>query len=167
MNQEVVLLSDLWGSKKSEWVNHYRDHLTGVAAFKFYDSCALGGINMVPDEKDHIHRQFVDFGIQNAARQLLHLEKQAKTYIGCSVGGVIVWRAGLLGLPIQQLILISSTRLRKEKDKPLCPITIYFGELDSYQPDLHWYQKMGLQNEIIPKGSHEIYKIPSLLPQFL
>lgn len=158
MKEEIIILSDLWGINKSEWFVHFERMLSGNYYVKFYDSCKLGEIDLTPYEEKNIHKQFVKCGIEKASNKLLILEKQPKIYIGCSVGGVILWKAGLKGLPVKKLITISATRLRKEKEKPNCSIKTYFGELDEYKPKPTWFELVGKDANKILKGNHEIYK---------
>ena len=155
---EIVVLSDLWGTKKSEWFSCYEELISANYKIKFYDSCELGKIDLTKYEEVNIHSQFVEFGIQNAVNKLLETEKQPKIYIGCSVGGVILWRAGLRGLPIEKLVTISATRLRKEREKPFCPVRMYFGETDKYKPDEKWFKQIGIYSKYVIKGNHDIYR---------
>jgi len=111
MKQELVVLSDLWGAKRSSWFSYFQKSLKDNYHVQFYDVCDLREIDLSDYRQEHIHQQFVDFGIQRAVTKILELGNKPKIYLGCSVGGVILWKAGLLGLPIEQLIAISSTRL--------------------------------------------------------
>lgn len=167
MKREIIILSDLWGKKESDWFVHFEQILSDDYKLKFYDSCELGEIDITEYEEKSIHNQFVEFGIEKAANKLLNIEKQPKIYIGCSVGGVIIWKSGLKGLPINKLITISATRLRKEKEKPICPIKTYFGEHDDYKPNSIWFELMGLDCISILKGNHEIYKEKLKITQIL
>ncbi|MCI4671822.1 MAG: alpha/beta hydrolase [Bacteroidia bacterium] len=161
--QEVVILSDLWGKRKSEWLALYQQFLSPEYEVKFYDSCELGQIDLSKYEEINLHQQFVEFGIEQAASQLVQLETKPKLYIGCSVGGTILWKAGLMGLPIKRLITISSTRLRKEKESPDCPTKLYFGASDPYRPDSDFYKSLGLAPPVLLEGGHEIYTLKSCI----
>jgi len=166
-NQEIIILSDLWGANRSSWLINFQKNLAPHYAVKFYDACALGEIDLTNYNQENIHRQFIDFGIQKAVGQLLELEQEPKIYMGCSVGGVILWKAGLEGLPIQKLITISATRLRKETKKPSCPLELYFGANDPFQPKENWFQKMKINGHFIPGGDHDIYKDPFVVEKIL
>lgn len=155
---EIAVVSDIWGIRKSEWFMYYQELMSANYEMKFYDSCALGLIDLTKYEALNIHNQFVEFGIQNAVNKLLEIEKKPKIYIGCSIGGVILWRAGLRGLPIKKLVTISSTRLRKEIEKPSCPVKMYFGESDAYKPTDKWFKQIGINSNYIITGNHDIYK---------
>lgn len=165
--QEVVVLSDLWGVKKSEWFKYYQKLLGQYYNIKFYDCCELGQINISEYEEKSLHQQFVSFGIENAVNKLLDIEQKPKIYIGCSVGGVIAWKAGQKGLPIDRLITISSTRLRKEIEKPNCPVKMYFGDCDAYSPDIDWQKLIGIDLICIINGGHQIYKDQSSIEQII
>ncbi len=158
MKREVVIVSDLWGAKRSEWLVNFKALLEDQYEVKFYDACQLGGIDLTIYEQENLHRQFLDFGIEKAVSNLLKLESEPKVYLGCSISGVILWKAALIGLPIERLIAISSTRLRKETERPNCPLSLFFGENDPYQPEQNWFNQMGIKGHFIPKGDHDIYK---------
>ena len=157
MKKVVNIVSDLWGIEKSVWVEPVRKELQNQYDVKFYDACELGEIDLSLYNENALHQQFVDFGIQKAVENLLSQKKDPACYIGCSVGGVIIWKAGLLGLPIQSLIAISSTRLRKEKQQPNCPIKLYFGAMDPYRPDAEWLDSMDCEYKILEGVGHHLY----------
>ena len=157
MKKEIVIISDLWGKQKSEWLSHFIHYLHPNFYLKFYDACKLGGIQTAPYSKENLHSQFVEFGIEKAVDNLLRIEGQPKIYIGCSVGGLIAWKAALKGLRLEKLIAISSTRLRKEKIIPECSLQLYFGKDDLHQPSSEWYKTLGINNQIILPGGHDIY----------
>jgi len=188
MKKEIVILTDLWGLDQADWLSHYREQLSDQFDITIYDSCVLGGVQIddnmrsgqedeMPrgretfgsseqldlatfskDRQEKLHRQFVDFGIEQAAQKLCALEQKSKIYIGGSVGGVIAWRAGLLGLPIEKLIAISATRLRKEEQKPNCPTHLLFGRNDQFNPTLSWFESLKISEFEFLDGGHAIYK---------
>ncbi len=167
MKPTLIILSDLWGAKRSSWLDNFQKTLGDDYKIKFYDACVLGEIDSSDDQEKNIHRQFIDFGIQKAVKKLLTLEKEPQMYLGCSVGGVILWKAGLQGLPIKKLLTISATRLRKEIEKPNCSVELYFGQEDSYQPDGNWFKNMKIKGHFIPRGGHDIYKDQLVVKQIL
>jgi len=167
MKPEIIILSDLWGKRKSEWVEYYEQILSKNYEVKFYDSCDLGLIDTSRYDDKFIHSQFVEFGIKNGAKRLLEIETQPKIYIGCSVGGAIIWQAALKGLPIEKLITVSATRIRTEVKKPECPMKLYFGEDDPYRPLDEWYEALGIHDFFVLKGHHDIYKKLSTIKQIL
>jgi hypothetical protein len=141
---EYLVISDLNGWNSID--------LPDSKSVKRHDVRDLGGINL---EKD-IHKQFVSGGIDRAASELLSYS--ANIVIGLSVGGVIAWKAIQKGWPVKELIAISSTRLRFEKDKPPCLTKLYFGEKDIFIPSASWFSKMSLPFTIITNEDHELYK---------
>jgi len=163
----LIILSDLWGARKSGWLVNFQNNLENKYRVKFYDVCSLGEIDLSDFQEEKLHRQFVDFGIQKAVQNILELEKKPKIYLGSSVGGVILWKAGLEGLPIKKLIAISSTRLRKESEKPNCPLELFFGENDVYKPDDSWFTRMKINAHFIQEGDHDIYKDQFFVSQIL
>ncbi len=167
MKKEIIIISDLWGAKKSDWVSLLSNLLSPYYDITFYDSCMLDEVNINPYEERHIHGQFVKYGIKKACENLLIKETRPKIYIGCSVGGVIAWKAALLGLPIEKLITISSSRLRKEKKKPSCPIRMYFGVTDPYIPNMEWINSIGKDHVQILSGDHNIYKESNTITQIV
>ncbi len=167
MKKEVVIVSDLWGAKRSEWLVNFKALLEDQYEVKFYDACQLGGIDLKIYEQENLHRQFVDFGIEKAVSNLLKLEPEPTLYIGCSIGGVILWKAALKGLPIEKLIAISSTRLRKETERPYCPLSLFFGENDPFQPDQNWFNQMGIKGHFISEREHDIYKDRAIVSQII
>lgn len=158
MKKEIIVISDLWGKSKSNWFDKYVEKLGDNYTLKYYDACLLGEVETEPYEQDQLHHQFVQFGINNAIDNLLELEKSNRIYIGCSVGGVIAWKAGLKGLPIEKLITISSTRLRKESKAPNCQLYNFFGNNDVHKPNSEWLNSSIYGATFIIDGSHDIYK---------
>lgn len=162
----------MWGTQQKEWTSIYMDALSHRYNITCYDCHELGGVDMSTSDQEIIHKQFVDFGIENAVQRLCSIETMPTTYIGLSVGGVIAWKAGLAELPIQHIFAISSTRLRTETVKPTCPINLYYGENDPYKPSLDWLSQMGCEYEIVKDRGHDLYKDEGfikdrLLEQFL
>lgn len=167
MKEQIVIVSDMWGAQNSAFFNSEMRILAHNYDLTFYDSSVLGDVKIGHLGEESIHQQFVDFGIRNAANKLLTLEKEPKFYIGCSVGGTIIWKAGLLGLPIKNLVAISSTRLRLETEKPNCPLKLFFGELDESKPNLDWFLTLSIAMNIIPGHSHSIYTEKSCMDQII
>ena len=165
--KEIVIISDLWGRRRSQWVNNFRELLPGSSEIQFYDACELGLIDLSEYSEDAIHSQFVDGGIDRAVEELIQRESVPKVYIGCSVGGAIAWKAALRGLKVERLVTVSSTRLRYETEKPNCPIDAFFGEFDTHKPGPEWFDRIALEQQTIPRGHHQIYKDRSLIRRFV
>lgn len=153
----LLLLSDLWGKEKSDWVCFYTDILKEHFELKYYDCCELGNVDKTIYSEQSLHHQFVNGGIDKAVSQLLHYETSTINILGFSIGGLIAWQAGNSGLKIKNLIAISSTRLRYEMQKPSAMITLYYGENDNFKPDAIWFDNLHLKQNLFPDENHEFY----------
>ncbi|MBK8112131.1 MAG: hypothetical protein IPK46_18315 [Saprospiraceae bacterium] len=163
MSDEIVILSDIWGN----YFPNYSQLRSLGLNIKAYDSVSLSGIESQGLDSTKLHQQMVSHGIDHAVQKLLQLETEPKNYIGCSVGGLIIWKAALKGLPINNLIAFSSTRLRYEKDSPPCPYRLYFASNDDYRPDESWMQKIGIENCSLVTGGHAFYRDEKLIGPIL
>lgn len=158
MKPRLVVLSDLWGKEKSNWLESYIKNLKSTFEIQYYDCCDLAGIDISDYQEDILHKQFVNGGIDRAVDQLLKIETYKINILSFSIGGTIAWKAGLKGLDINYLFTISSTRLRKETETPLGVIHLYFAENDLYKPSEEWFEKMHLKAKIFKNTNHEMYK---------
>ena len=68
--------------------------------------------------------------------------------LGFSIGGYIAWKAALEGLKVRNLTAVSATRLRFETTKPDCKIALIYGEHDTFQPSIDWYNRIELDKII-------------------
>ncbi|MGV8945504.1 MAG: alpha/beta hydrolase [Lutibacter sp.] len=157
-NQKIILLSDLWGKEKSDWITYYTTVLEKYFNVKYYDSCDLGNIDKSDYLEEKLHNQFVNGGISRAVESILQKEKEPITVIGFSIGGLIAWKACLSGLKVQNLFAISSTRLRYETLKPSGKIELFYGEVDAYKPDSNWFHKMKIKENLYKNEDHEFYR---------
>lgn len=158
MKPDLLILSDLWGFEKSDWVHYYVSLLQLHFNVSLLDSCKLGGINHNNTTESEIHTQFLEFGIKNAVNTIVKIKSNTLNVLAFSVGGTITWEAALEGLGIQNMYLISSTRLRYKIDKPKGNIHLLYGEDDIYKPSIEWFQKMKLAQNFVPNAKHELYK---------
>ncbi|HEY9168994.1 MAG TPA: alpha/beta hydrolase [Lutibacter sp.] len=156
--QRLIILSDIWGKGKSDWSTYYTSILEDYYEVKYYDSCVLGDIDKSEYSEEKLHNQFVDGGITKAVKNMLKEEKENSIVLGFSIGGYIAWKACNSGLKTQRLIVISSTRLRFETQKPLDAIELIYGEEDANKPDNNWFRKLGLKAKIYKNEDHELYK---------
>ena len=60
--QRIIILSDLWGEEKSDWIVHYISILEKYFEVKYYDSCILGGVDKSDYSEESLHHQFVTGG---------------------------------------------------------------------------------------------------------
>jgi len=157
LKKEVIIISDMWGAGKSTWLKNFQHALLADYKIKFYDACRLGQIDISQYEEENLHKQFIDSGIENGINNLIRIEKEPKIYITCSIGGIMAWKAAMAGLPIDQLIAISPTRLRMETDIPDCDFQLYFGKDDPHTPDLIWLEAFAKNRYQLMDGDHQIY----------
>jgi len=156
--QRIIILSDLWGKEKSDWVTYYTSILEDHFEVKYYDSCVLGEIDKSEVTKEKLHDQFVSGGIAKAVKKLLQEEKENIIVLGFSIGGTIAWKACNSGLKAQSLFAISSTRLRYETQKPYGRIELIYGEEDAYKPENYWFEKLKIKRNFYHQEGHELYK---------
>lgn len=157
MAERLVVVSDMWGAKKGLWITSYLGYLQQYFDIVFYDCQQLANIDLTVDSAENVHTAFVEGGICTAVAHLLKKESEASHYLAFSTGGTIAWKAGLLGLPMKSLYTISATRLRLEEEKPKIPLTLLYGDCDSFRPSLEWSQDLGVTMELVPNFGHELY----------
>jgi hypothetical protein len=158
MKPRLVILSDLWGEKKSKWVTNYVEILKNKFEIQYYDCCQLAEINVENATQELIHQQFITGGIDKAVNNLLQLECTPVTILGFSVGGTIAYKAVLKGLNANCLFAVSATRLRYEIDFPEnCKVHLYFGDQDSFVPNQNWFAKKKIKFTILKEKKHQMY----------
>lgn len=158
MKPVLIILSDLWGTDHADWLQGYRNQLAAVFDIRVYNSQELGQIDGNGQNQEAIHQQFVEGGIDRAVQQLMESEPNSVHMLGLSIGGAIAWKAGLKGLKIENLIAVSSTRLRYETQKPDCPLTLIYAADDPYHPEFSWFLEMNLKYTLISNAAHDLYK---------
>lgn len=157
MKSKLIILSDLWGIKRSNWTKTYLDILSKNFEIQYYDCCCLGGIDVSNYQETIIHKQFVTSGIKIAIKKLLELEKGRVNILAFSIGGIIAWKSEIQGLDIDKLYIVSSTRLRYETRKPSCYTKLFFGKNDTYKPSNYWLNKLKIKYKISENRSHNMY----------
>ena len=155
---KLVILSDLHGLEKSNWVKNYVEVLDKKFIVKCYDCCELGEINLVEVTEENIHKHFLNGGIEKAVENLMLFENKEVYILAFSIGGLIGWKAGLLGLKVKSMLAISSTRLRNEIEKPNFNIELYFGKLDEFKPKNYWFENFEIKEQLIDEEKHDFYK---------
>ena len=154
----LIVLSDLWGKENADWMSYYINGLENHYTIHFYDCCTLGNIDTSDFTELKLHNQFVNGGIDRAVKNLLQIEKQNLTVLAFSIGGTIAWKAALLGLKVQTIFAISSTRLRYETQKPNCCVQLFYGENDAFRPNKNWFPKMNLTEKFYKNELHNCYR---------
>lgn len=148
----------MWGWTKADWVKSYMSMLEPHFNIKLYDSNSLANIDKSYKTEKQIHKQFIDTGIDIAATSLSNAETEKVDVLAFSIGGTIAWKAGVSGLEIGRLFIVSSTRIRYEIQRPNCEIKLYFGEYDNFKPDDTWFSSMKLHYADIKSGHHSFYE---------
>tara|TARA_R110002051_G_scaffold254534_1_gene313487 strand:- start:874 stop:1419 length:546 start_codon:yes stop_codon:yes gene_type:complete len=157
MAERLVIVSDMWGTKKSLWITSYLGYLQQHYDIVFYDCQELANIDLTVETHENLHREFVNGGIDTASAHLLKRERIPSHYLAFSTGGTIVYKAGLFGLPIKSLYAISATRVRVESEKPDFLTHFLFGSNDSYKPTEEWSKEMNVEMELVNDFGHELY----------
>jgi len=157
MKPRLIILSDLWGKEKSDWVSAYVELLKDRFEIQYYDCCELGEIDKTNYSEESLHRQFVNGGIERAVEQLSKIEKNEIEVLAFSIGGSIAWKAALKGLNVRKLFAVSSTRLRYEDETPKGIIKLYYGENDSNKPNNNWFEERSVNFEILKNKEHDFY----------
>ena len=157
MNERLIIISDLWGREKSEWLVNYTRVLEAKFDIEFYDSCELGEIDKTEYTQANLHKQFVESGIEKAVSKLIDIEKYPINILAFSIGGTIAWKYGIRTGKITSLVCVSSTRLRKETEKPSGRLKLFFGENDKFKPETEWLENMELDYQVLSHKGHEVY----------
>ena len=158
MKPRLIILSDLWGKVKSNWICAYIELLKNKFEIQYYDCCDLGEIDITNYTEENLHSQFINGGIEKAIANLLKIEKNQIDILAFSIGGTIAWKSALKGLNVRRLFAVSSTRLRYEDKTPNGIIELYYGENDSNKPSNDWLKKHSVNFEIIKNKEHDFYK---------
>ncbi len=161
----LLVLSDLWGTRKMDWFEPCKVTLEGFYEVVFLDSRKLAGISEDISNEKAIHHEFINGGIETAVDELVRNYRECSTIFGVSVGGTIGWRALNSGLKAKHFHAISATRLRFETKKPQTSIQLYYGEDDLNRPKDDWFEELDISCRVI-SGGHDIYQTP-LLIQFV
>lgn len=159
MQPRLIILSDLWGEQKSAWIHLYIEKLASTFDIQYYDCCQLGNVDTKIYTQEYLHQQFVSFGIENAVKELICLEKKSFHILALSIGGTIAWKAALQQLPLISLHAVSATRLRYETTIPKIHMRLYFGTNDTFKPSEDWCGQFARKSLVFVDGkSHEMYQ---------
>lgn len=157
MAEKLVIVSDMWGSKKGLWITAYLGYLQQYFDITFYDSQQLANLDIVIQSEENVHNAFIDGGIETAVAHLLKKEKEPCYYLAFSTGATIVWEAAKKGLPVKSLYSISATRIRLKNEKPNVPFQLLYGKGDTFKPSDDWANRLGIDMEIVPNYGHTLY----------
>lgn len=157
MAERLVIVSDMWGTKKGLWITSYLGYLQQYFDIVFYDCQHLANIDLKINTEENIHKAFVNGGIDTATAHLLKKESIPSHYLAFSTGGTIVWKAALMGLPMKSLYAVSTTRIRLENMRPMVPTTLVYGSNDKFIPSNDWSEKIDVEMEVIKNYGHTLY----------
>ncbi|QXP56045.1 hypothetical protein H0I25_18620 [Cellulophaga sp. HaHa_2_95] len=165
MAERLVIVSDMWGTKRGQWITSYLGYLQQHFDIVFYDCQELANINLVVENQESLHHEFVHGGIETAVAHLLKRETIPSHYLAFSTGGTIVYKAGLQGLSVKSLHAISPTRVRFEKMKPNFPFKLVFGANDQYRPEKEWGDNLDISVTEASGFGHELYSDEKIIKQ--
>ncbi|WP_036386475.1 hypothetical protein [Muricauda sp. MAR_2010_75] len=165
MAERLVVISDMWGTKRGLWIASYFGYLQQYYDIVFYDCQQLGDIDVPVSTEENVHKAFVEGGIDTAVAHLLKKESVPSHYLAFSTGGTIAYKAALKGLPMKSLTAISATRIRLEDQKPKTSLNLIYGELDEFKPDAKWSKSLGVDLTIIPNFGHHLYSDEKIISQ--
>lgn len=157
MAERLIVISDMWGARKGIWANSYLVYLQQYFDVTYYDSQHLAKIDHREISGEQLLEGFLDGGIAKAIAQLIQNEKEPCHYVGFGIGGTIAWQANLKGLPMKSLYMASAPFMGEEKDKPVNPITMVYGELDANMPSRERFDEWQVDPVIIKGYGHSLY----------
>jgi hypothetical protein len=137
--EKLIVLSDLWGSLKSDWLTHYTEILKKHFEIEYYDCRKLGEIDLRWCTEEKIHQEFMNGGVERAIKNLLKKEVNNINVLGFSIGGYIAWKSALEGLKAKDIIAI-------------------YGENDKFKPENDWYNRLELKEKIFYNEEHDFYR---------
>ena len=157
MAQRLVVVSDMWGSKKGLWITSYLGYLQQYFNIDFYDSRELAQIDKNTVCSEELYTSFLEGGMETAVSRLLAQETTESHYLTFCAGGTIAWNAALKGLPVKSLYAVSPIGLEKQAEGPDCPVTLLYGELSQVIPSDEWRVRTKASIEVIPSFGQEMY----------
>jgi hypothetical protein len=150
--QDLLVIGDIFG-------------FPGVGDLSNFDGrphrlLRLADISGRPDlsgEGLHEHL-FKGGGLEHAVHKLCKIDASACIGLGFSAGGTLLWNAVKLGLRLQALICVSSTRLRLETAPLAIPTMTLWGELDPHRPAGSWNAAVPGLSKIYADQPHDFYR---------
>lgn len=153
MKPSLLILSDLLGFSAEEYIRILSEYFT----IKYFDVRGLADIDKALS-KEEIHTAFLKGGMGKAVENSVFSKGENQHILAFSIGGSIAWKAALKNRNIENLWLVSSTRLRKETERPACNISLFYGEKDKFKPKEEWFKEMDLKPKIYSNFGHELYE---------
>lgn len=158
MKPRLLILSDLWGKERANWMSYYSEPLSKSFDIQYYDCCELGDIDKFIYTEEALHKQFVNGGLDRAIARLIELEQEDTHFLAFSIGGTIAWQFALKTGKVKSLYAVSSTRLRYETEKPEGKIKLWYGEADKHAPSQDWFDQLEIDHKIVRGQGHLIYR---------
>lgn len=157
MAERLVILSDIWGSKKGLWITSYLGYLQQYYDIVYYDIQQLSDIEVLIHSHENLKEAFLNGGLDTAVAQILKKESTPSHYLTFGFGGNIAWRGALKGLPVKSIYAASPSAIGTEKNRPDCPVMLLYGEYDGEIPAMEWSALLDIPVETIPKFGRELY----------
>ncbi len=157
MANRLVVLSDLWGSKKGLWITSYLGYLQQYFEIVYHDVRELSDMDPMLFEPRDMINDFFEGGLEKAVTRLMAKESIPSHYLTFCAGGTIAWQAALQGLPMESLYAVSPLNLHQMESKPDCPVTLVYGEYHDNRPTRNWSENLGVTLEAIPRFGNELY----------
>jgi pimeloyl-ACP methyl ester carboxylesterase len=157
MAEKLVILSDMWGSKKGLWITSYLGYLQQYFDIQYYDTYQLADVDHVVCSQENLFNTFKNGGMETAVAQLMNMEKTAAHYLTFCCGGTVAWAAAHRGLPIKSLYAIAPMVIPADIPSPDCPVRLLFGEKDEHLPAEEWAVKQGVSLQVLANYGHELY----------
>ncbi len=157
MAERLVVLSDMWGSKKGLWITSYLGYLQSYFDIVFYDCRELASLEVKVNTEENIYNAFIGGGLNTAVVHLLKKEDTPSHYLTFCAGGTIAWHAAKAGLPVKSLYAISPLDLEEFKEPLGIPVHLLYGEYSKQLPSLEWLSESEVTQEVIPNFGHELY----------
>lgn len=163
IREKLIILSDLFGKEKSDWISVYYKLLSDKYDIFYIDSKTLGEITLSTRNKEDIHCLFIKEGIDIAVNNLITQHTEKINILAFSIGGTIAWKAILKGLNTTNFWALSSTRLRYETKTPKCKTTLFYGENDTHKPDANWFKNLKIRPVFLKNQNHNMYSNPKVI----
>ena len=85
--ERLIVLSDIWGTKKGLWITSYLGYLQQYFDITYYDCQQLANIDLKVYTEKNLHEAFINGGIDTAVAHLVKKEKEPCHYLAFSTGG--------------------------------------------------------------------------------